>query len=143
MGFKIAVIDDRPEFVTQQRFPDAQRHTLPDLRETTLSRFLSHAGVRGNDALVIVTRGHAHDREALLAGLGSKAGYVGMIGSRSKREQVFAFLRSRGFSEAAIASVRSPIGLPIYAQSPEEIAVSIVAQLIQWRAEHHGATKTR
>jgi xanthine dehydrogenase accessory factor len=89
--------------------------------------------------VVIVTRGHLHDRTVLMQILRTEAGYIGMIGSRRKREQVFRSLREEGFSAADLSRVRSPIGIDIGAESCEEIAVSIVAELVHTRARRRGA----
>ncbi len=85
--------------------------------------------------IVIVTRGHMHDELVLRKALRTKAGYVGMIGSKKKRETIYQHLLSDGYTPADIARVHSPIGLPIGAETPEEIAVSITAELIQFRAQ--------
>ena len=82
---------------------------------------------------MIVTRGHAHDKTVLGQALATKAGYIGMIGSRRKRDAVYEALL-KGFTRADVERVHSPIGLDIGAETPEEIAVSIVAELIRARA---------
>src|SRR5205823_14746455 len=83
------------------------------------------------DALVIVSRNYEIDREALHAALGVEAiGYIGMIGSRRKVRQVFDELKARGVSEHLLARVHAPIGLDIGADSPQEIAVSVLAQIL-------------
>jgi len=90
----------------------------------------------GDDSyLIIVTRGHAHDQTILRQALGTNAGYIGMIGSRRKRNQVYDNLYREGFSLSEFERVCSPIGLDIGAETPEEIAVNIVAELIKVRAE--------
>lgn len=127
-GFAVTVMDDRPEFANAQRFPGAAISTLP--METCLEGLSLGAG----DFVVIVTRGHVHDACVLAQALRTGAGYIGMIGSRRKREAVYENLRAQGFTDADFARVRCPIGLPIGAQTPEEIAVSIVAELIATRA---------
>jgi len=84
--------------------------------------------------LVIVTRGHLHDKEVLGQALRSRARYIGMIGSRRKRDLIYERLLEEGFPQKDLARVHSPIGLSIGAETPEEIAVSIVAELIMVRA---------
>jgi len=84
--------------------------------------------------IVIVTRGHAHDKTVLGQALATKAGYIGMIGSRRKRDAIYEALMEEGATRADIARVYSPIGLDIGAETPEEIAVCIVAELIKVRA---------
>lgn len=132
-GFRTAVIDDRPELVTVERFPDATLAVLPDLEEEAVARYLTVEAPGPDDAVIILTRGHAHDKSVLAATLEHHTGYTGMIGSRAKRESLFAALEQRSVGRSRLESVHSPIGLPIGAETPAEIAVSIVAELIQWR----------
>ena len=91
-------------------------------------------GIGRRHYVAIVTRGHSFDREALAQALTSHAAYIGMIGSKSKREQVYAFLRAQGVPDAELAAVRCPIGLSIGAETPGQIAVSVVAELLAARA---------
>jgi xanthine dehydrogenase accessory factor len=84
--------------------------------------------------LVIVTRGHTHDKTVLEQALSTEAAYIGMIGSRRKIEAIYKRLLEEGFSEEQLARVHAPIGIDIGAETPEEIAVSIVAELIKVRA---------
>jgi len=94
---------------------------------------LSKIEVEADSFIVIVTRGHLHDRTVLAQALKTRAGYIGMIGSRRKCGLIFDELRQEGFSEKDIHRVHAPIGLPIQAETPEEIGVSIVAEMIQVR----------
>ena len=135
VGFRVTVIEDRREFADAGRFPGAEGVLLPSLNEDACASFLAARDVGSRDALVIVTRGHAFDRDALAASLGTRAGYTGMIGSKSKRAAVYASLAEAGVPADRLEPVHSPIGLSIGAQTPVEIAVSIVAELINWRAE--------
>jgi len=96
---------------------------------------LAELGVDEDSYVVIVTRGHAHDKTVLARALRSKACYIGMIGSRSKRDTIYRALVNEGYDSAWLARVHSPIGLPISAETPEEIAMSIVAELIKARAQ--------
>lgn len=131
VGFRVTVIDDRAEFADRNRFPEAAEvRVVPDF-----DRALSDVPVDGNTYIVIVTRGHLHDRTVLIQALRTPAAYVGMIGSRRKRDAIFGALLKQGFGQADIDRVYSPIGLNIGAETPEEIAVSIVAELIRIRAE--------
>ncbi len=134
-GFLAVVIDDRPEFANADRFPAARPVLLPDLAESTVAGFLADHAPGPDDAVIIVTRGHAHDRSVLAAALGCGAGYLGMIGSRSKRDGIYAALKKRGFATDRLAAVHSPVGLDIGAETPAEIAVSIVAELVRWRRQ--------
>lgn len=132
-GFSSTVLDDRREFLSRARFPHSKIVLPASLAEAELDKYFAAAMPGPREAVVIVTRGHAFDRDALAAALRTGAGYIGMIGSSAKRKQVYASLLKSGFTEQSLARVRSPIGLPIQAQTPEEIAVSIMAELIQWR----------
>jgi xanthine dehydrogenase accessory factor len=95
---------------------------------------LDGIGIGQGDYIVILTRGHLHDRTVLAQALKTDAGYIGMIGSRRKRDAIYTSLLKDGFSQADIDRVHSPIGLAIGAETPEEIAVSIVAEMIRHRA---------
>jgi xanthine dehydrogenase accessory factor len=129
VGFWLVVADDRPEFANPQRFPEAD-----ELWARDFEGILDGRNVTPNDYLVIITRGHLHDLNVLHQALRTPAEYLGMIGSRRKREVIFKKLREWGVSDSDIARVHSPIGLDIGAETPEEIAVSIVAELIAFRA---------
>lgn len=133
VGFQNIVVEDRPEFAAPERFPGSATELLPTLGEEDCARLLGALEPGPCDGVVIVTRGHSHDRDALAAALRTGAGYIGMIGSRSKRAAVYRALRKAGTPEEALAAVHSPIGLAIGAETPAEIAVSIVAELIAWR----------
>ena len=129
-GFVVDVVDDRPEFSDPARFPMARRClTLPGFEN-----LVEACGIGRRHYVAIVTRGHSFDREALAQALTSHAAYIGMIGSKSKREQVYAFLRAQGVPDAELAAVRCPIGLSIGAETPGQIAVSVVAELLAARA---------
>ena len=123
-GWHVTLVDDRPELLTQG---DAHvRHPGP------VPEFLSAHPWREDVALVLVSRNFERDREALAAVLGRPGpGYIGMIGSVRKVEQVFADLRARGFPQEALSGVHAPIGLDLGADSPAEIAVSILAEVAQ------------
>lgn len=128
-GFECVVLDDRAEFANQDRFPDARRiHVVDDF-----SRAFAPLTIPVDSYLVILTRGHLHDQTVLENAIKTQARYIGMIGSRRKRDQIYANLLNKGVSETELARVHSPIGLEIAAETPEEIAVSIVAELIQVR----------
>ncbi len=125
-GFSAHVIDDRPEFARPERFPKAASvRVIPEFTDC-LAPFLPDA----RTYVVIITRGHMYDEAVLAQALGTKAGYIGMIGSRKKRDVIHAAMRERGFGDADLARVRCPVGLAIGAETPEEIAVSIVSECI-------------
>lgn len=129
LDFRIAVIDDREEFVTAQRFPQADERVVCPFDDV-----LSKLDIDRDSYIIIVTRGHMHDQTVLEQALKTNAGYVGMIGSRTKRDSIYKNLREKGFTQQDIARVHSPIGLNIGAHTPAEIAVSIAAEMIQERA---------
>lgn len=131
VDFRTVVLDDRGEFANSQRFPNADRVMVLD----TFERALDGLDIDRDSYLVIVTRGHAHDKTVLGLALKTNAGYIGMIGSRRKRDAIYRALSAEGFNEKDIARVYCPIGLEIEAETPEEIAVSVVAELIKARAE--------
>ena len=131
VGFWTVVVDDRPEFANRQRFPYADQIIVPENFSAGLGEF----EIDEDSYLVIVTRGHLHDQTVLAQALKTTAGYIGMIGSRRKCELIFQDLLKNGFTPADIQRVYAPIGLPIEAETPEEIGVSITAELIKVRAE--------
>jgi xanthine dehydrogenase accessory factor len=96
-----------------------------------------------NSYLVIVTRGHLHDKVVLTQALRSEAGYIGMIGSRRKRDKTYEVLLQEGFVKRDLDRVYSPIGTDIKAETPEELAVSIVGELIKVRAEREHCETTK
>jgi xanthine dehydrogenase accessory factor len=133
VGFKVEVIDDRPEFADPAKFPDAAKvHQFP------FEGVLGRIPVDQSSYLVIVTRGHIHDKTVLEQCLRTKARYIGMIGSRRKKAMIYEKLLEEGFTKSDLDRVHAPIGLDIGAETPEEIAVSIVAELIQVRAGREG-----
>jgi xanthine dehydrogenase accessory factor len=129
MGFKVKVVDDRVEFADPNNFPEASNvHQYP------FEGVMDRLSVDESAYLVIVTRGHIHDRTVLTQALKTPAKYIGMMGSKRKSKMVFDALWKEGFTKADIGRVYSPIGLDIGAETPEEIAVSIVGELIKVRA---------
>ncbi len=128
LGFKIVVIDDRTEFANPERFPEAEETIVDDFGKAFSKLKIDRSGY-----VVIVTHGHKGDEMALEGALGTKAHYIGMIGSKSKIEAVYSHLRKKGFPQEQLDHVHSPIGLKISAQTPEEIAVSIMAEIIAVR----------
>jgi xanthine dehydrogenase accessory factor len=130
VGFRTTVIDDRQEFANSVRFPSADTVVVID----SFKDAMKGLDIERDSCLVIVTRGHAHDKTVLAQALATNAGYIGMIGSRKKRDAVYEALLEEGFTRKDIERVHCPIGLDIKAETPEEIAVSIVAELIQARA---------
>lgn len=127
VGYEVSIADDRADFLSLQRFPERQIRRLHMQFEDTQSLPV----IGAHTAIAIVTRGHQHDEACLRAVLRTKAAYLGMIGSRRRVQAVFERLHQQGFSRAETDRVFAPIGLPIGASTPEEIAVAILAQIIQ------------
>src|ERR1700690_1185018 len=130
VGFKTVVLDDRAEYASEKRFPLSSKIILLE----SFDRFPELA-IDEDGYIVIVTRGHLHDKTILAQTLKTKAGYIGMIGSRRKRDKIFEVLAGEGFGKQDFERVYSPIGTAIEAETPEELAVSIVGELIKVRAE--------
>jgi len=136
LGFRTVVIDDRPEFASEERFPMAHAlRVCPDFTEV-------FAGFTpGRDSLVvIVTRGHRFDKNVLAQALATETGYIGMIGSAGKRDTIYRGLVDDGVDPSELERVHCPVGVDIEAETPAEIAVSIAAQLVEHRAHRrtHG-----
>ncbi|MBN1217946.1 MAG: XdhC family protein [Anaerolineae bacterium] len=126
IDFEVVVLDDRPHFANQQRFPMANQVLAQPLAET-----LRHWTINSDTYLVLVTRGHTHDVECLLEVIDSPARYIGMIGSKRRVKAVFDLLtREKDLDPAKFDRVYAPIGLDIGAESPAEIAISIIAEII-------------
>ncbi len=129
VGFDISLIDDRPEFANNESFPD-----VDNIHILNFQKAFDELHISENSYILIITRGHLHDKDVLEQALATKAGYIGMIGSIKKRNIIYRSLIEKGFSKETLEKVHSPIGLEIRAETPEEIAVSIVGELIKTRA---------
>lgn len=138
VGFRVAVYDEREDLSRAQNYPHASQVLCGPFAD-----FGQKIAVTGEDYIVVMTPGHLADRAVLLQALGTDACYIGCIGSRRKVEQTNAALRDAGISEQQLARVHAPIGLEIFAETPEEIAVSIAAELIRHRAVRAGTRKAR
>lgn len=128
VGFRVEVVDDRPKFASRERFPEADAVLVEDWKAAADRMPLGR-----NAYAVVVTRGHRGDADALQAVLGRGLAFVGLLGSRPKMVHVFTELEQRGLPRELLAEVHTPVGIEIGAQTPEEIAVSILAQLIARR----------
>ncbi len=129
--FDVIVIDDRADYCSEVRFPEAKEVVVEGF-----DKVFEHLSFCGSEYVVIVTRGHKHDALVLGHVLKRPTRYVGMIGSVRKTKMVFGHLKDKGaVDERLFAQVYAPIGLDIGAQTPQEIAVSIVAELIRVRRE--------
>lgn len=125
-GYDVTVIDDREEFVSRNRLPDPRIRLLASDYESATEKL----NITVSTAVVIVTRGHQYDEVCLKQVIGSQATYIGMIGSRKRVMSVFKKLAGEGFSQTDLEKVHAPIGLRIGAVSPQEIGVSILAEII-------------
>jgi xanthine dehydrogenase accessory factor len=134
-GFRVTVTDDRPEFATREQLPDADEVHLGDPAE-----LLGRLQVTAGTAIVIVTTGFDKDFAAVRAALRTPARYIGMIGSVRKREVLLKTLAEEGFPPEEVMRITIPVGLAIGAETPAEIAISVVAQLIQYRRNHAAAS---
>lgn len=129
VDFGVVVLDDRADFADFAHVPDAD--AVVDLE--TFDKAFDGLPVDEDAYVVIVTRGHAHDRTVLTQALKTEAGYIGMIGSRRKTNLIYEALLEGGFTRRDLQRVHAPIGLPIGGETPEEIGMSIVAEMIQVR----------
>ena len=128
IGWRVSLLDDRSEFVQAATLPESVTLTVGDIPE-----LLPTLAPDAMTALVIVTRGHKVDQEALEAALTTSAGYIGMIGSPGKVRTIFRKLLRKGIAPETLASVHAPVGLDLGARTPDEIALSIAAELLMWR----------
>lgn len=129
VDFRCIVIEDRPEFCQKTLFPKAH-----DVWLLTQEEWESALDIGSGDSICIMTRGHQNDLVCQAFALRTRAGYIGVIGSRRKIASVNAQLRAMGFGDEQIERIVTPIGLEIGAVTPAEIAVSIAAQMIAHRA---------
>jgi xanthine dehydrogenase accessory factor len=127
-GFRVTVVDDRPEYANPQRFPEAYRTLAVGFDESW-----NQLQVKASTSIVIVTRGHKFDERVLERAVQTRARYIGMIGSKRKVLATFANLVGRGISRDLLRNIRAPIGLEIGALTAEEIGISITAELIAVR----------
>lgn len=132
LGFHVTVMDDREEFLTKERFPDADERIHGRFEELT-DKIFPYA----NTYYVVVTRGHTGDSICARQILKRPFVYFGMIGSRTKVRLTREKLLGEGFTEKQLDSIHAPIGLPIGGQLPEEIAISIMAEIVQTRNQHY------
>ena len=129
--FKVVVIDDRELFANRERFPEADEIVVSEFEKS-----FDHLSIDASSFIVIVTRGHLYDGFVLEQAVETEARYVGMIGSKKKIRTLYQDLMKKGISKEILDRVYAPIGIEINSETPEEIAVSIVAQLIKVRGEN-------
>ncbi|GAC1375229.1 MAG: XdhC/CoxI family protein [Ktedonobacteraceae bacterium] len=135
LDFRLVVVDDRRDLADPNVFGSQVNLILGDIPQALQD-------LEPDDAswIVIVTRGHTQDKEALRAALATNAAYVGMIGSQSKVKHIFRDLLKEGVDPARLASVHAPIGLDLGAETPDEIALSIAAEIVMLRKKASGAS---
>ena len=134
LGFHVTIMDDREDFVTKERFPEADELIFGDFKE--LDRYIAPYE---NAYYVILTRGHLGDADCLRRLLRRPYAYLGMIGSKNKVRITRENLLKEGYLAEELDQVYAPIGIPLGGQLPEEIAVSILAQIIQVKNQHYSA----
>jgi xanthine dehydrogenase accessory factor len=127
LGFKVTVLDDRPDFATRERFPDADRLVRADFSDP-----FADIPLHERSHILLVTRGHKYDYDCLIRALRADPppAYIGMIGSRRRVRATFVQLIDEGFSMDLIERIHAPVGLDIGAETPEEIAVAVAAELV-------------
>ncbi len=137
VGYRVTLVDDRPEFVARARFPEEEIELIAAQGWTQTLKEVVGTG-RGV-YVAVVTRGHNEDEECMCAVLDARPDYVGMIGSRRRTNIVLGRLRESGVSEEVLREVRAPVGLDIGAVSPEEVALAILAEVVAHRRGGNGA----
>lgn len=130
VDFRTVIIDDREEYANKDRYPYAQRTIVTE----DFDKAFDDITTDEDSYIIIVTRGHRGDLQVLRQALKRPYAYLGMIGSKRKNALLFDALRKEGVTEQQLATVHAPIGLSIGSETPEEIAISIVAEIIQERA---------
>ena len=128
LGYRVYLIDDRPEFANEERFPYAEQVIV-----TPYDQWASQVSLNVNSFVVVATRGHRYDDLALESALETPSRYIGLLGSRRKTLMIYQRLVQQGTSPERLKQVRSPIGLDIGALTPEELAVSIMSEIIMVR----------
>jgi len=137
-GYRTTLIDDRPEFVTRERFPDQliELSAADGWAEGVRKAIGTGAGV----SVAIVTRGHSEDEECLRSVMATNPDYVGLIGSKRRTNIVLDRLRATGVDESKLMKVRAPVGLDIGAVTPEEVALAILAEIVAERRGGEGGS---
>ena len=133
LGFRVFVTDDRPEFANRERFTMAQQTNV-----APYDKGLDAFHITKNTAIVIGSRGHHFDDLATEAAVRTPATYVGLLGSKRKTVMIYEALLKRGISPERLKEVHSPIGLDLGGRSPEEIAVSVMAEIVAFRHDRPG-----
>ena len=138
IGYRATLIDDRPEFVTRERFPDETIELIA--AETWADAVRAAIGNGRGVSVAVVTRGHNEDEECMRAVIATSAEYIGLIGSKRRTNIVLDRLREAGADEEQLRKVHAPIGLDIGAVTPEEVALSILAEIVAERRGGNGGS---
>lgn len=127
LGYRVTVLDDRPDFATRERFPDADRLVQADFSDP-----FAEVSLHERSHLLLVTRGHKYDYECLIRAMRADTppAYIGMIGSRRRVRATYVQLIEEGIDRHLIERIHAPVGLDIGAETPEEIAVAVAAELV-------------
>ncbi|HSM59329.1 MAG TPA: XdhC family protein [Longimicrobiales bacterium] len=137
LGFRVVVVDDRPDFATRERFPDAAAVVRADFADP-----FRDVPIHGGSHVLLVTRGHKYDYECLVRVLKGdpRPAYIGMIGSRRRVRATFVRLLDEGIGRDRLGVIHAPVGLDVGAETPEEIAVAVAAELVKARRGGTGAS---
>jgi xanthine dehydrogenase accessory factor len=138
LGFRVTVIDDRADFASRERFPDQKIKLIA----SDFVAALQSLQITPASHVVLVTRGHKHDEICLREVINRPARYIGMIGSRRRTTTIRAHLKREGIADELLRRIYAPIGLDIGAQTPEEIALAIMAEIIMIRRGGDGRAKS-
>lgn len=126
LGYKVSVVDDRPDFANSRRFPGVDKVICNDF-----GKAISQLEFGSSTFVVIITRGHKHDKVCLRQVISKQYAYIGMIGSRRRVKALLEEMKQEGTARGILEKVHTPIGLAIGAETPEEIAISILAEIIK------------
>ncbi len=137
LGYRVYLVDDRPEFCNEERFPYAEQTVV-----TPYDQWSDHLTINVNSYVVVATRGHRYDDMALESAMKTRARYIGLLGSRRKTLMIYRRLMEQGITKDRIKEVYAPVGLNIGALTPEEIAVSIMSEIIMVRRGGDGGQMT-
>ncbi len=138
LGFEVVVLDDRDKYANRERFPDADQVIAADFGLTLMDFPITAATY-----VVIITRAHTYDEESLRLILNQPSAYIGMIGSRRRVQTVLRTLSAEGYEEERLRGIHAPIGLDIGSETPEEIALAIIAEVVAVRRGGSGASLSK
>ncbi|MBC78768.1 MAG: hypothetical protein CL745_04090 [Chloroflexi bacterium] len=133
LGFELNIFDDRDEFANKERFPEAD-----DVKVASYGEGFDKFDVNANTFIIIATRGHRQDDTATKAALNTNASYVGLLGSKRKTILIIEKLLSEGIDEHTFNKLKAPVGINIGARTPEEIAISIISEILSFRLGGNG-----